>query len=436
MADLSYYCPKCGEKCVIKSKTKGKSRKTAIKCDDCGDFTIKFDGNMYYVVGDDPLPYVVNNPSTALFYKFENLHEDELEDYDDYKEFADTATSIVDLCTGYLNYHVATIHVLNGLCSVCRDGIAKGFDLRDEMIYGLSLISATHYGEQSKDDIKEAIDIAKAIGHPTEHLKILIDCAVVTSYDDFEDDIDALIDMWLREAPSDEGEIPQGLVFLDGLLRVLTIFGDGHSLKKNFAKAIEESKRHMDGKMTEDLIGMISNFYHGALDMCESDKEEEELYNELYSFTEKNKDVCPPAYFNCIVRGYDDGYCDVDDLDIIIEMYEETKDPYYISFCVQALLKKVCIDVSHYDELFDFILAHRLEDPEADYVYIPILALCVKLYAEDPDKYEEAMSRLKENGISKKDLEKSLKKGKSRVKDRQQVIDDKDVMKILSLYKV
>ena len=439
MADLKYYCPKCGNECVIKSRTKGKSRKTAIKCDDCGNFTVKFDGNMYYVVGDECLPYIVNNPSTALFYKFENLHEDELEDFDDYKEFADTAISIVDLCAGYYGYHVVATRVLNSICNVCRDGIAKGFDLRDAMIYGLSLISATHFGEQSKEDIKEAIDIAKGIGHSTEHLRILIDCAVVTSYNDFEEDIDALIDMWLNDASSDESDedgIPRGLAFLDGLLKVLSMFGDGHSLNKNFAKAIEESKRHMDGEMTEDLVELVSSFYYGALGLCESDEKEEELFNELYSFVEKNKDVCPSYYFNCIIAGYRNGYCDENDLDIIIETYEKTKDPDYIFFCVQALIERADDDKNCYDEVFDFILAHRLDDPEADQIYLTMLALCIEIFAADSDKYEEAMSKLKENGLSMKDLKKSLKKNMAMIKKERQFIDDGDIMKILGLQKM
>ncbi len=68
-----------------------------------------------------------------------------------------------------------------------------------------------------------------------------------------------------------------------------------------------------------------------------------------------------------------------------------------------------------------------------DDLHTSLLAVCIEHYANDPVKHEEALSKLKENGISKKALYKPIKKSISEITKMFQPPSDEDIFELMNL---
>ena len=392
MAWTIYYCPDCGKKCVNLTKNR-KTKGNTIECPDCGKFTIEYDDGMCFIAGDKRIPYLPNVQSTELT-RYYKLDKDDLKDLEDYKEVNECSLLARDACMEHYEYIQTMMDITHEMCDLCRDGIAKGFDLRNELIG--NLIHPSLFGNRKA--LMEAIDIAKDIGTVTRDVDILMEFAFsLGCYDEVEGLCRLLSVDFSPER--DDGVPPIIDYFLH--MSYTSLYDSRHIAATE--KAVEELRHYMEMDVNRDIIEAIEMIYLNYLSVCDDDNKRKRIFDDLRSFTERNAMIDPATYCEVLNYGYKKGFCVSEDLDKVMETYERTNEPDCVIICLESIFLKAYDDESQIEKGFDFAIEHVQDIPHE--MYMSVISNYRRYVADDPVRYKSAMAKLRKNGVKKKDID-------------------------------
>ncbi len=393
MAWTTYYCPDCGKKCTNLTKNR-KAEGNTIECPDCGRYTIECDNGRFFIAGDKRIPYLPNVQSVDVT-KHYRLDKDDLKNLKDYKEALKCAHSAYDLCIEHLEYFALAMEIRDRICDLCRDGVAKGFDLRNELMENLAPLS--FFGD--KRVLMEGIETAKDIGTITRDVHILMDSVFLFKY---YDELEGLCKVLSENySPKRDDDIPPIIEYYLRMMYDASLSEDRYIAIAE--KAVEESRHYMERDVNWKLVESIEVICINYLDVCDDDLKRERVFADLRSFTERNAMVNPVSYCEVLNYGYRNDLCAREDLDRVEEIYKKTNDRDCMTLYLESIFLKAYDDESQIEKGFDFVTEHGEEVPYSVYMAV-ILEYC-EYVADDPVRYKAAMKKIRKNGVTKKDID-------------------------------